>query len=112
MGMVNTLRKEICDMNVMELIEKISEIKKIVAINLWVTNRECINVAFNECLQKMKGIQLLADKSKLKDAIGNIRIALSATKISRNVKGIDDDYEELTSDSEYHSVSSYTSESD
>ena len=127
MDMVDTPRKEVCDTNVMELIEKISEITKIAALNLWVTNRECTNVAINECAQKMKDIRLLADKSKLKDAIDNIGIAFRAmemlteinnTKVAnKNVNDIvsemiDNDYEELTSVSEYDSASSYISDSD
>ncbi len=51
---MNTPKKEIRDMNVMELIEKISETTKIAALNLWGTDRECTNVAINECAQKMK----------------------------------------------------------
>ncbi len=39
MDMVDTPKKEIKNMNVMELIEKISE-TKIAAHNLWGTNRE------------------------------------------------------------------------
>ena len=41
--MVDTLKKETCDMNVMELIEKISETIKIAVLNLWETNRERTN---------------------------------------------------------------------
>ncbi len=37
MDMVDTPKKEIRDMNVMELIEKISETTKIAALNLWGT---------------------------------------------------------------------------
>ena len=54
MDMVDTPKKEIRDMNVMELIEKISETTKIAALNLWGTNREHTNIAINECAQKMK----------------------------------------------------------
>ena len=63
--MVNTPKKEIRDMNVMELIERISETTKIAALNLWGTDRERTNVAIDECAQKMKNIRLLAGKSKL-----------------------------------------------
>ena len=49
-------KKEIRDMNVMELIEKISETTKIAALNLWGTNRERTNIAIDECAQKMKNI--------------------------------------------------------
>ncbi len=118
-------------MNVMELIEKISETTKIAALNLWGTNRERTNIAIDGCAQEMKDIRLLADKSKLKDAIDNIGIAFcvmemltetNATKIAnKNVKDIvlemlDSDDEELTSVSDYDSdsidVSFYISDSD
>ncbi len=75
MDMVDTPKKETCDMNVMELIEKISETTKIAALNLWGTDRERANMAIDECAQKMKNTRLLADKSKLQDAIDNIGIA-------------------------------------
>ena len=52
MDMVDTPRKEIQDMNVMELIEKISETIKIAALNLWGMNRERTNVTIDECAQK------------------------------------------------------------
>ena len=55
------------DMNVMELIEKISKTTKIAALNVWGTDREHTNVAIDECTQEMKNIRLLVDKSKLKD---------------------------------------------
>ena len=35
MDVVNTLKKDIKDMNVMELIEEITETTKIAALNLW-----------------------------------------------------------------------------
>ena len=63
MDMVDTPKKEIRDMNVIELIEKISETTKIAALNLWETDRERTNVAIDECAQKMKDIRLLADNS-------------------------------------------------
>ena len=115
MDMVDTLKKEIRDMNVMELIDKISETTKIAALNLWGTNRERTNVAIDECAQKLKIIRLLADKSRLKDALDNIGIALRVmemlTEISdvrvanKNVRDIasemlDSDDESLTSDSD------------
>ena len=49
-------KKEIRDMDVMELIEKINETTKIAALNLWGTKRERTNVAIDECAQKMKNI--------------------------------------------------------
>ncbi len=55
------------DMNVMELIEKISKTTKIAALNVWGTDRKRTNVAIDECTQEMKNIRLLVDKSKLKD---------------------------------------------
>ena len=76
MDMVDTPKKEIRDMNVMELIEKISETTKIAALNLWGTNRERTNVAIDECAQEMRDIRLLADKDKLQDAIVNIGVAI------------------------------------
>ncbi len=78
MDMVDTPRKEIRDMNVMELIEKIMEVTKIAALNLWGTNRERTNIAIDECAQSMKDIRLLADKSKLQDAVDNIEVAFRA----------------------------------
>ncbi len=112
MDMVDTPKKEIRDMNVMELIEKISETTKIAALNLWGTDRERTNIAVDECAQKMKNIRLLADKSKLQDALDNIGIAfrvmemlteINDTKVAnKNVKDIvlemlDSDDESLTS---------------
>ena len=120
MDMVDTPKKEIRDMNVMELIEKISETTKIAALNLWGTNRKRTNIAIDECAQETKNIRLLADKSKLKDAIDNIGIDFRVmemltetndTKVTnKNVKDIvseiiDSDDEELTSVSEYDSDS-------
>ncbi len=93
------------DMNVTELIEKISETTKI-------ADRERTNVAIDECAQEMKNIRLLADKSKLKDAIDNIGIAFRVMEMlteindtkaaNKNVKDIllemlDNDDESLTS---------------
>ena len=69
-------KKEIRDMDVMELIEKISETTKIAALNLWGTKRKRTNVAIDECAEKMKNIRLLADKSELQDTLDNIGIAL------------------------------------
>ena len=131
MDMVDTPKKEIRDMNIMELIEKISETTKIAALNLWGTNRKRTNIAIDECAQEMKNIRLLADKSKLKDAIYNIGIAFRVMEMlmetndtkaaNKNVKDIvlemlDNDDEELTSISEYDSdstdVNFYISDSD
>ncbi len=127
MDMVDTPRKETQDMNVMELIDKINKSIKIAALSLFGTNREHTNLATDECVQKMKDIRLLTDKSKLKDVTDNIEIAFHAmemlTKINKtkvankNVKDIvsemlDNDDEELTSVSEYDSASSYISDSD
>ncbi len=109
MDVVDTPKKE---MNVMELIEKISETTKIAALNLWGTDRERTNVAIDEYAQKMKNTRLLADKSKLQDAIDNIGIAFRVMEMlteindtevtNKNVKDIvlemlDSDDEELTS---------------
>ncbi len=52
-------------MNVVELIKRISGTTEITALSLWGTNRERLN----ECVQEMKNIRLLADKSKLRDAV-------------------------------------------
>ncbi len=116
MDMVDTPKKETQDINVMELIEKISETIKIAALNLWGTDRECTNVAIDECTQKMKDTRLLADKSKLKDAIDNIGIAFRVMEMlteindtkaaNKNVlEMLDNDDESLTSVSEYDSDS-------
>ncbi len=125
--MVDTPKKEIQDMNVMKLIEKISETTKIAALNLWGTNRERTNVAIDECAQEMKDIRLLANKSRLQDAVDNIGVAFRVmemltetnnTKIvNKNVKDIasemlDNEEESLTSVSEYDSACSYVSDSD
>ncbi len=123
MDVVDTPKKEIRDMNVMELIEKISETTKIAALNLWGTNRERTNVAIDECAQEMKDIRLLADKSRLRDAVDNIGVAfrvmeiLTETNNNKNVKDmvsemlVSDD-ESLTDVSEYDSACSYVSDSD
>ncbi len=127
MDVVDTPKKEIRDMNVMELIEKISKTTKITALNLWGTNRERTNIAIDECAQEMRDIRLLADKHKLKDAVDNIGIAfrvmemLTETNNTRSAKDIvsemlDSDDESLTDVSEYDSdsvdVSFYISDSD
>ncbi len=119
--MVDTPKKETQDMNVMELTERISETIKIAALNLWGTNKERTNVAINDCAQKMKDIRLLADKSRLQDAVDNIGVAFRVmemlTEISdarvanKNAKDIAS--EMLVSDNEsLTSVSEYDSDSD
>ena len=72
----NTLKKDIKDMNVTELIEEITETTKIAALNLWGTNREHMNIAIDECAQKMKDIRLKANKTRLSEAFDNITITL------------------------------------
>ncbi len=72
MDTVNYVKKDIKDMNVMELIEEITETTKIAALNLWGTNRERTNIAIDECAQKMKNIRLKADKTRLSEAFDNI----------------------------------------
>ncbi len=119
--MVDTPRNETQDMNVMELIEKISETIKIAALNLWGTNRERTNIAIDECAQKMKDTRLLADKSRFQDAVDNIGVAFRAMEIltetndikvtNKNVRDIamemldSEEEEELTDVSEYDSDS-------
>ncbi len=76
MDTVNYVKKDIRDMNVKELIEEITETTKIVALNLWGTNRERTNIAIDECAQKMKDIRLKADKTRLSEAFDNITITL------------------------------------
>ncbi len=120
MDMVDTPKKEIKDMNVMELIEKITETTKLAALNLWETNRERTNVAIDECAQEMRDIRLLADKSRLQDALDNIGIALrtlevlteindtkAANKTAKDIvtEMLDIDDESLTDVSEYDSDS-------
>ncbi len=129
MDMVDTPKIDIQDMNVMELIEKITETTKLAALNLWGTNRERTNVAIDECAQEMRDIRLLADGSKLQDALDNIGIAFRAMEVLTEindteaanksvqdiVKGMldtDSDDEELTDVSEYDSACSYVSDSD
>ncbi len=127
MDVVDTPKKETQDMNVMELIEKISETTKIAALNLWETNIERTNVAIDECVQEMKDIRLLADKSRLQDAVDNIGVAFRVmemltetnnTKVAnKNVKDIvsemlDCEEEKLTDVSEYNSACSYVSDND
>ncbi len=121
--MVDTPKKEIQDMNVMELIEKIMEVTKIAALNLWGTNRERTNLAIDKCGQEMKDIRLKANRRKLNDALNNIGVAFHAMEVLTEtnnvrvtnksvhdiVKGMldtDSDDEELTSVSEYYSDSS------
>ncbi len=74
----NTPKKDIKDMNVMELIEEITETTKIAALNLWGTSRERTNIAIDECAQKMKDIRLKANKARLSEAFDNIIIAFRA----------------------------------
>ena len=76
MDVVDTPKKEIKDMNVMELIEEITETTKIAVLNLWGTNRERTNMAIDECAQKMKDIRLKADDIKLIDAFDNVMVAI------------------------------------
>ena len=77
-------------MNVMELIEEITETTKIAALNLWGTNRKRTNIAIDECAQKMKDIRLKADKEKLNDAVGNIMSAFRSldTLMAFNDEGV------------------------
>ena len=112
---------DIKDMNVMELIEEITETTKIAALNLWGTNRKRTNIAIDECAQKMKDIRLKADKEKLNDAVGNIMSAFRSldTLMAISDKGVanisvqdivnkimlDDDDESLTSVSDSDSDS-------
>ena len=121
MDVVNIPKKEIKDMNVMELIEEITETTKIAALNLWGTNRMRTNIAIDECAQKMKDIRLKADKEKLNDAVGNIMAAFRPldTLMAISDKGVanisvqdivnkimlDDDDESLTSVSDCDSDS-------
>ncbi len=88
MDMVNTLKKDIKDMNVMELIEEITETTKIAALNLWGTNRERTNIAIDECAQKMKDIRLKANKEKLDDAVGNIVVAFRSLDVLMGINDI------------------------
>ena len=127
MDVVDTPRKEIKDMNVMELIEKISDVIKITALHLQTTNREFTNVYINNSTQDMKDIRLLADKSKLRDALDNIEEVLcvmrTLTKISdKNVVNesaqyiakmmLDTDDESLTDVSDDNSCPTCDSDSD
>ncbi len=113
--MVDTPKKETRDMNVMELIEKITEVTKIAALNLWGTDRERTNIAIDECAQSMKDIRLQANRRKLTDAVNNIEVAFrvmemlteisNAKAANKSVKDIvsemlDSEDEELTSDSD------------
>ena len=86
MDVVDTPKKEIKDMNVMELIEKISNVIKITALHLQTTNKKFTNVYINNSAQDVKDIRLLAYKSKLRDALDNIEEVLcvmrTLTKIS------------------------------
>ncbi len=81
MDMVDTPKKEIRDMNVMELIEKIMEVTKIAALNLWGTYRERTNIAIDECAQSMKDIRLKGNRRKLNDALDNIGVAFRAMEM-------------------------------
>ena len=128
MDMVNIPKIDIQDMNVMELIEKITETTKIAALNLWGTDRERTNVAIDECAQEMRDIRLLADRSKLQDALDNIGIALRAMEVLTEINDTKaanksaqdivtemldiDDESRLTDISEYDSACSYVSDSD
>ena len=80
-------KKDIKDMNVMELVEEITETTKIAALNLWGTNRERTNIAIDECAQKMKDIRLKADDVKLIDAFNNV---MTAIQVFDNLNNITD----------------------
>ncbi len=90
MDVVNTLKKDIKDMNVMELIEEITETTKIAALNLWGTNRKRTNIAIDECAQKMKDIRLNANKENLNEAVSNILAAFRSldTLMAFNDEGV------------------------
>ncbi len=90
MDVVDTPKKEIRDMDVMELIEEITETTKIAALNLWGTNRERTNIAIDECAQKMKDIRLKANKEMLDDAVSNIIAAFRSldTIMAINDEGV------------------------
>ncbi len=88
MDVVDTPKKDIKDMNVMELIEEITETTKIAALNLWGTNRERTNIAIDECAQKMKDIRLKANKEKLDDAVGNIVVAFRSLDVLMGINDI------------------------
>ena len=66
MDTVDTLKKEIRDMNVMELIEEITETTKIAALNLWGTNRERASIAIDECAQKNERYPTKSKQSETK----------------------------------------------
>ena len=124
----NTPKKEIQDMNVMELIEEITETTKVAALNLWGTNRERTNIAIDECAQKMKDIRLKANKARLNEAFDNITITLrvfetlneitNAKVIWKSVQDIvkekldEDDDESLTDVSDDDSCPTCDSDSD
>ena len=84
----NIPKRDIKDMNVMELIEEITETTKIAALNLWGTNRERTNIAIDECAQKMKDIRLKANKEKLDDAVGNIVVAFRSLDVLMGINDI------------------------
>ena len=109
MEVVNYSKKDIRDMDVMELIEEITETTKIATLNLWGTNRERTNIAIDKCAQKM--IRLKADDVRLIDAFDNVMIAIrvfenlnkiiNAKVIRKSVQNIveemlDEDDESLT----------------
>ncbi len=128
MDTVNYVKKDIKDMNVMELIEEITETTKIAALNLWGTNRERTNIAIDECAQKMKDIRLKADDVKLIDAFNNVMTAIQvfdnlnnitdSRVIWKSVQGIvkemldEDDDESLTDVSDDESCPTCDSDSD
>ncbi len=78
-------KKDIKDMNVMELMEEITETTKIAALNLLGTNRERTNIAIDECAQKMKDIRLKADDVKLIDAFNNVMTAIQVFDNLNNI---------------------------
>ncbi len=84
----NIPKRDIKDMNVMELIEEITETTKIAALNLWGTNRERTNIAIDECAQKVKDIRLKANKEKLDDAVGNIVVAFRSLDVLMGINDI------------------------
>ncbi len=104
----NTFKKDIKDMNVMELIEEITETTKIAALNLWGTN-----IAIDECAQKMKDIRLKADKTRLSEAFDNIIITLRVFETLNEItnskvicKSVQDIVKEMLDSKNYPSVQS------
>ncbi len=62
------------------LIEKIMSIIRVIALNLSLINRECVNTSLISCAEKIRQAYLHTDRERLRDTLDNIEIALEAMR--------------------------------